>query len=669
MNRNVVIGINCAHAASVCILVDGVLEVALCEERVTGKKHQHGFPFGALQECMGHVGLDQSIVPASIVLNQIPPACHDRIIRSLFPHVNNETVRVNPSHHLLHACYAKAASGFNDAAVLIVDGSGYSYGEHIRRGSPLLGNRPHYDDMCESLSMFYVDEHDEFKLIRKKWDLWIEDREDCFRFPSLGHMYSMAAQQIFGDWVHAGKVMGLAPYGNPSRIAIDAVSIVGDDIKISTDWIDEIRNLDVWQGFANINPCASDVAASVQSQLEQAMLHIIATLRKSCPSRNLCISGGVGLNSVCNGRIVNEGLYEKVFVTPAAGDSGVAIGAAAFGHLISNGRLPHLHSRQEFLGPEYPIQRLAKAANSMAGVIPTRIEQPSIEAAKDIANGLVVGWFEGRSEFGPRALGHRSILADARDPNIKTRLNNVIKFREAFRPFAAAILAEDYDYWFELASQSPHMLLVGKVRADQRPKIPGVVHVDNSCRLQTVSNSYPGHLRDILLSFKTLTGVPLIVNTSLNIQGMPICETPEDAVTCFIHSGIDVLYLKNWRLIKCHPYESRYYACSQIPIVHDDIVVTTNVKYSSSGWSTQSIQLGLRKNIKYEASIDEYKLLRLIDGKKKIGDIANTGGWSEEETLTLLCGLHNRGVLYFVRADDDAARVNPIGDSVGSNHE
>jgi carbamoyltransferase len=645
MESNVIVGINCSHDASVCILVDGELKAALCEERMTRRKHQSGFPAFSLQECLSIAGLNRLIKPSLVVLNQLPPSDNMPCLIRAIPNVDLARVQINPSHHLLHACYAKAASGFQEAAILVVDGSGYSYGEHSRRGSPLLAPIPGDADAWESLSMFYCDKLDKMTVVHRQWGLWIDNTEGNYRFPSLGHLYSLVAQRLFGSWTHAGKVMGLAPYGDPNEMPFDMVHLTPAGVEVMTDWSIDLPTITKSDAI-EFDRTACNLAAKVQSELERAMLHLVGILARRTSSQHLCLTGGVALNSVCNGRIVQEGPFQNVFVTPAAQDAGVAIGAAAYGHHTLTGSFPNLSKRQEFFGREYSKHRIALAIDSAVGIKAEEVNDPADLAAADIAEGRFVGWFEGAGEFGPRALGHRSILADPRGAHVKDQLNSRVKYREAFRPYAASVLCEEASDWFSLPIASPHMLLVGKVASSKKDKVPAIVHVDGSCRLQTVGQDHPGELRRVIERFRARTGVPLVLNTSLNLRGEPTCETPEDALRCFLRSGLDALYLGHWRVVKWPNPSAASDAFGLVPTLHEGVLLNGSASVSNGGWTPDkwSVSVGSLWSLSLEEP--DACLLRLVNGRYTVQDLARELRMNITDVFERLQMLQARGVLY-----------------------
>lgn len=542
--RLAVLGINSAHDASACLLIDGKPVVAIAEERLSRVKHHEGFPYQAVDYCLRASGLESLQAIDCVVLNQFPARTFDLEIRD---NGYRGQLITNPSHHLLHAYYAWVASGFSEAAIMIVDGSGYSYREYLRRSSPLLGDPPPDPDMEEAESL-YVARDNRIDLLGKRWALWEADETYC-RFASLGHMYSMASQYIFGHWKHAGKTMGLAPLGDPNSFPELFVDVIEPEMIIHTDW--PLRLPPRSSLPAHLDPVCRDLAAKVQAELERAMLYLASRLHQRTGQIRLCISGGVGLNSVVNGRILRELPYSEMFVTPASGDSGICIGAALYGyHQIARDR-PRWNYRSDFHGRRYQKAEVMDAVAQRIGSLGVeRAEDEATRAARDIADGLIVGWFEGGSELGPRALGHRSILCDPRTSEMRDHLNQTVKFREPFRPFAASVLAEHVHEYFDMAGEDPFMLIVAPVLPERRGSIAGVCHVDGTCRIQTVPVDYDGHLRALLESFMDLTGLPLVVNTSFNVRGDPIVETPGDAIDCFLKTNIDVLYIEGLRITK-----------------------------------------------------------------------------------------------------------------------
>ena len=415
-------------------------------------------------------------------------------------------------------------------------------------------------------------------------------------FPhSLGLLYSAVTYYI-GFKVNSGeyKVMGLAPYGEPkyAQILLDKVIDVKED---GTFWLDQTY-FDYCTGLRMTNDRFAalfgqpvrrpdterltqfhmDMAASVQAVTEEVVLRLARSIRAETGARNLCLAGGVALNCVANGKILREGIFDNIWIQPAAGDAGGALGAALAGYHIHEGRerivTPGKDAmRGAYLGPEFTQAEIEErlAAVGARFTVTTEEEMTGL-VAEALAAGKAVGWMQGRMEFGPRALGGRSILGDPRSPSMQKVLNLKVKYRESFRPFAPAVLREDVGAWFELDGDSPYMLLVADVREEHRramtqeeqalfgidklnvprSRIPAVTHVDYSARIQTVHEDTNPRFHALLSAFKASTGCPVLVNTSFNVRGEPIVCTPEDAFRCFMGSEIEVLAVGNCLLLK-----------------------------------------------------------------------------------------------------------------------
>lgn len=642
----IVLGINTAHDASACLLIDGELKVAIAEERLTRRKHQQGYPQLAIQYCLAAMGIPDIHAVDCIVINE-----YEQTDISLFLQQQHYKGKVicNPSHHLLHAYYAWIASGFDDTAILIVDGSGYSYGEYKRRGSPLLGEPPCFNEMEEAESLFLVRDG-KIQLIDKRWGLW-EASRPFFRFPSLGHMYSAASQYIFGDWVHAGKTMGLAPYGDPSALAARIINYLPSGWEMDTTWVTELPPRSALPAHEDKLCC--DVAAKVQYELEIAMLQLAENLYERTHSKNLCISGGVALNSVTNGRILREGPFENLFVTPAANDSGIAIGAALYGHHQLTNDVPAWNYSNDFHGRRYSQAEILSLLQGNPLVKSESVDDCALQAARDIASGKIIGWFEGGSEFGPRALGHRSILCDAQGKHMKDQLNATVKFREPFRPYAASILSEYSKDFFDLDVPSPYMLVVTDVRPDKLAAIPSVCHVDNTCRVQVVPPDFDGDYRKLIEHFMELTGVPLVLDTSFNIRGEPIVETPRDALRCFLGTNLEVLYLQNYRVTKTTISEHGNFK-SLRPFLNEELSMGNSLEVANGRWVSESTYVQARTGYKSPIEKHEAEILRLVDGERSIAEINDLlkPALADEDLRRRFTNFQRRGFISFLNSED-----------------
>jgi carbamoyltransferase len=380
--------------------------------------------------------------------------------------------------------------------------------------------------------------------------------DEFYNMPGLGAMYSRASTYVFGDWNKCGELMGLAPYGRADKIGPllqlhdGELEVPSWSAEFTQPWLEE--SPESWEA----SPAMShweDLAWRMQDDTERVLLARANWLRETTGAKNLCLAGGVALNCVANGRLAREAGFDNVWIQPAAGDDGIAIGCAYYGHLEIQKKPRSYVMNHAFLGRPYgeeDVEKTMSGGLARFGTVRTASRNVCADAAKVLADGKVIGWFQGRSEFGPRALGNRSILADPRTPEMKDILNKRVKFRQAFRPFAPIVLHERADEIFEGKGDSPYMLMAKRVAPEWRSKIPAIVHVDGSARVQTVSQDTNPVLHRLLKEFEALTGVPVLINTSFNIKGQPIVETPADAMECFLMTGIDCLVLHDYLVTK-----------------------------------------------------------------------------------------------------------------------
>jgi carbamoyltransferase len=557
-----VLGISCYyHDSAACLIQDGRLVAAAHEERFTRKRHDEGFPHQAIRYCLREGGVEAGDLDyvgfydkpflkferlLSTYLSTFPRGFRSFskampvwlkeklwIPQQIRKELNYQGKILFTEHHLSHAASAFLVSPFREAAILTVDGVGEwataSYGVGRDR----------------SIELF---------------------RE--IRFPhSLGLLYS-AFTYYLGFKVNSAeyKVMGLAPYGEPRYVdQVRRLIEVREDGSFEMDlsYFSYHHGLRMVNGrFAKLfggpprDPESKleqrhkDIAASVQKVTEEVMLKMAGYLHRQTRQRHLCLAGGVALNCVANGRILREGPFEDLYIQPAAGDAGGALGVAAYIYhtLLDNPRgEPMDHA---YLGPSYQEEEILETLRGF-GAPCRRLEREELirTVATLIEGQTVIGWFQGRMEFGPRALGSRSILADARNPENKDVVNLKIKFRESFRPFAPSVLEERIADWFEIDRPSPFMLLVAPVREEKRI-IPAVTHVDHTARIQSVSRGQNDLYYDLIREFERRTGVPVIINTSFNVRGEPIVCTPEDAYRCFMRTRMDYLVLGPYLLDK-----------------------------------------------------------------------------------------------------------------------
>ena len=554
MSTNV-IGISCFfHDAACCLLKDGVLIAAVEEERFSRNKHDPGIPKGAFNYCLEEGGLTIDQIDC-VAYYEEPAKKLARQIWMMLPGLPSEKkvlARLDPrrpereirevlgydgpieyvGHHQAHAASTFYYSGFKEAAILTVDGVG------------------EWDT-----TSFGHGKGDELEIL------------ETVEFPhSLGLLYSTITGYL-GFEVNEGeyKVMGLAPYGKPRHVDLIRKLIVDqpggqyvldlryfDFTSFKRMYSDEMLSLfghPPRQPRTEILDFHKDIARSLQYVLEEILMGKIAYLHELTGVENLCMAGGVALNCVANGRIKREGPFKRIFVQPAAGDSGGALGAAAIAHKRrTNGKTESLSTlRHAYLGPSFSSEEVTSFVQSTG--IKSRDfrgrEADLLEVvARNLAAGKVVGWFHGRMEFGPRALGARSILADPRDNKMQDRINSIIKQRESFRPFAPAVLEDRAAAHFDLDHASRYMLETCQVKSPI--KLPAITHVDGSARVQTVDGDANPRFARLLHTFERLTGCPILLNTSFNLNYEPIVCTPADALICFIRSGLDVLVLEDY---------------------------------------------------------------------------------------------------------------------------
>ena len=545
-----ILGIGASHNGSACLLRGSEIVVAVQEERLSGVKRAAvslGTDCLSSRYCLEAAGLrpqDLDAIAVSALPSLTTPENQLADNPYLGPAARHVPV-VTAGHHLAHAASAYALSGFSEAAVLVVDGAGSPYTDlddaERRAIAGPLG--------CEAISM-YAAAGRTITPVSKQMvaDGWVGQRNGGMRtFGTLGGMYSAVAEQVFGDLLAAGKVMGLAPYGRPTIPTSEFLVAEGGSVNFTPAVVERFAHDARWPAHEQEYV---DLAASVQAALEVALAEVLRGLRRRTPGVDrLCYAGGVALNAVANEKVIHRGPYDEVFVVPPAEDSGLAIGAAYLAlWRQTNGHHPRPRLRRESLGRPYGDDDVERAVEALPGIAARRSADVVGETCERLAAGAVVGWFQGGSELGPRALGHRSLLCDPRDAAAKARLNAKVKFREPFRPFAPVLPKRAVPDWFDAPAglSSPFMLRTVPFRADRAGQVPAVVHRDGTGRLQTVEPGDNPLLHALLESWEALTGVPLLINTSFNLAAEPIVETPEDAVRCLLASGIDCCVVGSW---------------------------------------------------------------------------------------------------------------------------
>jgi len=568
-----ILGINAYdHDVSACLLRDGEIAFAINKERITREKHDTGFYQEVIDYCLNAEGIaldDVELIVRDCYVLSVDDM-EQRLAYEDVPEFIDEKERkqaansplylsksdkvVTVSHHIAHAYSAFAACPFDEGVVMVVDGVG-NYCSDIHEKNQLTGN---VNPLARESESYYEFHGSQIKALKK---IWLEPvrgflSDDFFFMAGLGALYSRVSCYIFGDWNKCGEVMGLAPYGRPNRIK-PLLHIEDGQLDVP-EWTAEFNKPwfpdsdEDWEESPSVRHW-EDMAWRVQDDTEKVLLDRAIWLRETTGAKNLCIAGGVGLNCVANGRIAREAGFDNIWIQPASGDDGVAIGCAYYGHLEIQKKRRSFVMNHAYLGIAYSDQDVHDATQrgvARLETITTLSKDICGETAKLLSEGHVLGWFQGRSEFGPRALGNRSILADPRTAEMKDKLNKQVKHRQAFRPFAPVVLAERANEIFEGEDESPFMLLAKNVRPEWRDKIPAIVHVDGTARVQTIRQETNERLYRLLKEFDALTGVPVLINTSFNVKGEPIVETPRDAIQCFLSTGIDYLALHDILIAK-----------------------------------------------------------------------------------------------------------------------
>ena len=556
-----VLGTGLSHDGSSCLLKDGKILVAIEKERLSRIKHDGGSDLQTVQYCLDHAGIepaDLSLVVQCANFEKDEIEKHRYKGKRLFDASLNVPF-VSISHHLAHAFSAVGTSPFTECNVMVLDGCGSFFHQcddiHGATIPPDVNSQPGI--YGEKDSFYYFNGHSlqpvykDFSIInylQKPGQVYLPTTNH-----SIGGLYSMASNYCFGDFDDAGKLMGLAPYGQKG--------VYKEELFTLEDGRAFVNEAVMWKYFTQpseplLHPFKehfqyyADIARWVQDETERAILYTMQHRLQLHPHKNLCYAGGVALNAVANTKIITETGIEHLYIEPAAGDNGLAIGCAYYGWLNVLQQEKIIHNGSTFFGKTYSDESIINAIEKVASKITfIKDDQYIAKTASLLNEGKTIGWFQSGAEFGPRALGRRSILADPRKENIRNHINSAIKFREDFRPFAPAVLFDDKDLYFELGLESPYMILIDRINAEWRYKMPGIVHVDGTCRVQTVKDKEENFYH-LLKEWKKVSGISVLLNTSFNRKGMPIVETPEEAIDFFLNCALDVLILHQYIITK-----------------------------------------------------------------------------------------------------------------------
>ena len=545
------------HDAAAALVVNGAPVAAVAEERFNRQKHSSRFPASAIASCLDQTGLEIDEIDEIAHAFDYEPyrrvwsideetACFYRevcsreallaLVHRWLPGFPDERVH-SVDHHLAHAASAYYTSGWDDCLVIVADAMGEAHGASIYRA--------HAGKLAPLARISALD--------------------------SIGILYSAATLHLGFDFnSDEYKVMGLAPYGDPERfrpVFEEMVEWLPDGrIRIPVLRLNRTReereNYTATRRFLaerlipprtpdeEITDDHRDLAAALQQCLDKAMLHICGRFGSATGMRRLALAGGVALNCTANSRLLKSGMFDEIYIQPAAGDDGSALGAALYRAALA-GEIHNVRMPAPFLGPSYSSQSIALALSGFESPLDVHryasLADTCAAAARLIAGGRVIAWYRGAMEFGPRALGHRSILADPGRPEMRDRINAMVKMREAFRPFAPAVTLEQVDRWFDVAplTELPYMITTVDVRREVRDQLPAVTHVDGSARVQTVSAKDNPEFHALLRAVGRETGREMVLNTSFNVKGQPIVNTPREALLTFARTGIEYLFLED----------------------------------------------------------------------------------------------------------------------------
>lgn len=549
-----VLGTGLSHDGSACLLRDGRVAVAIEKERLTRRKHDGSNDSAAIEYCLAAEGIslkDISVIVQNGNFSMFAAGNSWFHGRRLFSS-NSDIVTI--SHHLAHAYSSVGQAPFSEAAILVIDGCGSGLDDCVD-----LPHDQRYPDITEELRHLYYEKDSLYHFkdgvvtpVYKDFSCWGHRVKEYPMHPpttlhSIGGIYQAVSSYVFQGMDDSGKLMGLAPYGSLGRFGFDVFRMQDGRIFLNYEWLKNFTEpCRSEQDFKAHFQYYADLALWLQVQIEQALLYLLADRRRRCNSENLCYAGGVALNAVANGKLLKSGAFSHIYIQPAAGDNGLALGCAYYGWMAILGKERVVDSSHTYFGKVYPPQRFDQAIHRYSKwVYKIECDNYLDKTAEMLAAGDIVGWYQKGSEFGPRALGNRSILADPRSPTVRDTINRTIKFREDFRPFAPSVLEEDVNAYFQCTWMDPFMLTVVPVKNEVRTLIPSVVHHDGSARIQTVSAQTNPAYHGLISKFKERTGIALLLNTSLNKRGMPIVETPEQALHFFLTTGLTVLVLEN----------------------------------------------------------------------------------------------------------------------------
>lgn len=549
-----VLGTGLSHNGSAVLLKDGVICVGIEKERITRIKHDGGNDTDAIQYCLDAEGITLADIELVVQTANFEIPNRERFHgKRLF--AESEIPLVSISHHLAHAYSAAGTSDFDDCVVMVIDGCGSPYEQCIDSSEGLvlpenITQLAKSQLWCEKDSFYHFDGQKLTPLLKDFSPIETQS-DNGLKLPttkhSIGGFYAAISHYVFGNMDDVGKLMGLAPYGKAGELEQEAFELRDGSLLVRDDWKSELKMPSTGYDFFKKNfQYYADVAFWAQKQVEKAVRWCFEDRLKRFPHRNVCYSGGVALNAVANAFLLNEQVVSNFYIEPAAGDNGLALGCAYYGWLEVLNKSKVKHNENTCFGKSYSSNEINKSLENIPEsweVEELNLEELSTRVAKFLAAGKTIGWFQDHSEFGPRALGHRSILAHPGIKGLGDHINANIKFREDFRPFAPAVLPEFAETYFRSGRKSPYMILVDHTKEEYLEELQNVTHVNGTARVQTVDHMWNNLFFELIQAFERETGLALLLNTSFNKKGMPIVETPDEAISLFQESALDVLVL------------------------------------------------------------------------------------------------------------------------------
>jgi carbamoyltransferase len=546
-----ILGVNRTQDASICLMQGSRVVCAIQKERLTRQKHHWGRPNDFRNVYRPQLA---ALADPIDVLVECYSSDPERENLAAYEQELRETLTLAPdcrraciSHHLAHLYSVFHPSPFEDAAVMIIDGQGSPVSEFTEKWSGAGSVPGHWREV----SSFYSADRQRIECIAKQ--LWDRDEQ---RLVGLGMFYFLLTQAIFPGEGNEGKVMGLAPHGNPDALGLPPLEVDAAQVSIPARWIEILHERQRFRYTSDDKSRFSDsanLAAAGQRAFEEAVLEVARWLHECTGSDNLCFAGGTALNCSTNDRLLRETAFSRVFIPPAPSDAGTSLGCAIYGLIELLGTRCDYRWKDDFLGPEPRAKQIEAALPGADDLIVERIESPDQLCARMVdllCETKVVALYQGRSEFGPRALGHRSILGDPRHGHVRDWINARVKQREWFRPLAPIVLLERAEEFFDIRRPSPFMQFAAPVRPEAAQRIPAVTHVDCTARLQTVGAQDDPLLRALLKGFEARTGIPVLLNTSFNRKEEPIVETPSEALETFRRTPMHALAMPPYMVRK-----------------------------------------------------------------------------------------------------------------------